>query len=224
METKHITTPGALLKASGAAGDEGLLEAVFSQLDPHVDLDRDTTAASAFTPGQEVPLLYGHSWGMPAVGLGTLSVEPTRAIWKGRLFLDSTFGRDVWVALKHLQASRSSKPEFSWGFRVLEHDYVQRGGQTVRRILRADVIEISPVLRGAAGKLPATGENATGILAMKHAERAGRGGYVSQAEALKVVAEAQLALARSYGADIPETLRERTERELRRSRALGVRV
>ncbi len=209
MFTKHVLAP-AQLKTAGA--EEGSVEAVFSTFNT-IDLDGDVTLPSAFTPGQEVLMVWAHRWDEP-IGKGVILADARRATFAGKFWLDTQAGLEAYRRVKNA----GKLQEYSYGFRVLDSAGGEYRGQPVRFLKEVEVFEVSPVLKGAAGR----GNSYT--LSVKHDERDGRGGHVSQAEALKVVAETEVAIARSYGVDIPETLRERTERELRRARALGVPV
>jgi len=152
--------PGHLLwpDPSGVAPDvpEGTLEAVFSVFDV-VDADGDVVLASAFDDGEELPLVWAHDWRQP-VGKGTVRVEPDRAVFRGRFFLDTQAGAEAYKTVKAMGALQ----EFSWGFRVLDAEPGERDGQAVRFIKRTERFEVSPVLVGA--------NRQTGTLLLKAAD------------------------------------------------------
>ncbi len=135
-------------------GDQaGAVVACFSTFDV-VDKDRDVVLASAFTPGQEVPLTWSHDWSQ-IVGKGVIRVETDRAIFDGAFFLETQAGLEAYKTVKAM----GSLQEYSWGFSVVDSSYETRDGKSVRIIKQAKVYEVSPVLVGA-------GEN-TRTLAIK---------------------------------------------------------
>src|SRR3712207_6590402 len=85
-ETKHVTTPATLK----ARREEGAVEAVFSTFGT-VDRDGDVVLASAFTDGQPVAMTRAHDWSKP-IGRGNVRVEPTRAVFVGKFWLDTDDG------------------------------------------------------------------------------------------------------------------------------------
>ena len=152
-------------------GEKGELVAQFSTFDV-VDKDGDVVLASAFTPGQEVPLTWSHDWSAP-VGKGTIVVEPTRALFAGRFFTETEAGKEAYKTVKAMGPLQ----QYSWGFQVTDSAYETRNGEPVRVIRGAKVFEVSPVLVGA-------GEN-TATLAIKAGQP-----YVEQAEAALAAAKA----------------------------------
>lgn len=151
-ETKAITT-GAVLKQG--EGERGQLTAVISRFDV-VDTQGDVVLASAFTPGQRVPLVWHHNWEMP-IGDGTMRVTDTEAIFDGRLWLDTTDGEQSYRRM----LNAGTLQEYSWSFRILDAAIEQRDGEDVRVIKGAEMFEASPVLVGAAGR------GRTGTIALK---------------------------------------------------------
>ena len=139
-------------------GEEGGLVACFSTFGI-VDKDLDVVEASAFTPGQEVPLTWSHDWSAP-VGKGTILVETDRALFSGRFFTETQAGQEAYKTVKAMGRLQ----QYSWGFSVLDSVFETRDGQPVRVIKKAQVYEVSPVLVGA-------GEN-TRTLAIKAHELA----------------------------------------------------
>lgn len=136
-EIKRIQMPLEL-----KADQEGMVQAVFSTFDV-VDKGGDIVLASAFTHGQQVPMTWAHRWDMP-VGKGTILVEPGRAVFDGRFFLETQAGAEAYKTVKAM----GDLQDWSWGFRVIDAAYEQRDGEFVRIIKRADVFEVSPVLIG----------------------------------------------------------------------------
>jgi HK97 family phage prohead protease len=141
-DVKHITTT-AEFKADGPTGS---LRAVISTFDV-VDMDGDIVAASAFTDGQAVPLVWAHDWSRP-IGKGAIRVEATRAVFDGQLFLDTADGLNAFNTIKGM----GDLQEYSWGFRILDAEPVSKQGVDARCITKAEVFEASPVLVGAAGR------------------------------------------------------------------------
>jgi HK97 family phage prohead protease len=141
-DVKHITT-SAEFKADGPTGS---LRAVISTFDV-VDMDGDVVAASAFTDGQAVPLVWAHDWSRP-IGKGAIRVEANRAVFDGQLFLDTADGLNAFNTIKGM----GDLQEYSWGFRILDAEPVSKQGVDARCITKAEVFEASPVLVGAAGR------------------------------------------------------------------------
>lgn len=139
MRTKHVTT-GATLKASGDG--EGSIEAVISTFDV-VDRGGDIVIASAFTDGQACMMVWSHNWDRP-IGKGTIRVEPTRAVFDGKLWLDTEDGLQAFRKIKNADELQ----EYSWGFQVVDAKYEEREGEFIRIITRAELFEASPVLKG----------------------------------------------------------------------------
>lgn len=139
------------------ADDQGALRAVFSVFDV-VDHDGDIVRKSAFAvaDGREIPLCWSHDWSRP-VGKGVIKVGADRAIFDGRFFLSTDDGRNAYETAKAM----GNLQEFSWGFRVPAdgQEIIPFGGEQVREITKAEVFEVSCVLKGAG--------IGTGILALK---------------------------------------------------------
>lgn len=140
MLEHKVFTSGAELKTSDA--EAGQIEAILSTFGV-VDRGGDIVEASAFTEGQEVPLVWAHDWSKP-IGKGVVRVEAERAIFVGSLWLDTQDGAEAYKKIKNAGALQ----EYSWGFMVLDADFAERDGQTVRIIKRTEMFEASPVLVG----------------------------------------------------------------------------
>lgn len=139
FDTKRITTR-ADFKADG---DEGVLSAVFSTFGI-VDSDGDVLTASAFTDGQPVPMVWSHQWDKP-IGKGVIKVESERAVFNGRLWLDTDDGEQAYRKIKNA----GDLQEYSWGFQIKAAEPGVQDGDPVRFITSAEVFEVSPVLVGA---------------------------------------------------------------------------
>ena len=151
-ETKHITTK-AVLKADG---DEGSIEAIFSTFGV-VDRDGDIVEPGAIPDGKSVPMVWHHDW-MRMIGKGVTDVDDERAVFKGALFMDTEAGADAFRTIKAM----GDLLDYSWGFRILDADFVERDEQFIRVIKRVELFEVSPVLVGAG--------LGTGTLSLKHGQ------------------------------------------------------
>ncbi len=125
------------------ADDNGQLSAVFSTFGV-VDHDGDVVEASAFTNGQSVVMVWSHDWTDP-VGKGVVQVTDSEAVFNGRFFMDTARGQEAYKTVKAV----GDLQEYSWGFRVLDAVWEQRDEEHVRIIKRAELFEVSPVLKGA---------------------------------------------------------------------------
>jgi HK97 family phage prohead protease len=123
--------------------ESGLLSAVFSTFGV-IDKDGDVTEPTAFTDGQAVPLCWSHDWAKP-IGRGVIKVDPDRAIFEGRFFLDTAAGREAYASVKAM----GDLQEYSYGYRVEEAEMSEMNGQTVQILKKLLVFEVSPVLVGA---------------------------------------------------------------------------
>lgn len=129
------------------AGDKGEFSAVIATFDV-IDKDGDVTLPGAFTDSAEVVIsAYGHqSWaGALPVGKGRLRTTAKEAIVDGQFFMDTTAGRDTFLAVKQL----GSLGQWSYGFDVVDSEPGDKDGQRVRFLKRMAVHEASPVLIGA---------------------------------------------------------------------------
>ena len=117
------------------------MRAVFSTFDVP-DRDGDIVRASAFTDGQQVPMVWAHDWAMP-IGKGTIRVEKARAVFDGQFNLNTSAGKDAYESVKFA----GDLQEYSWGFRITgtQDNLAIRGLD----ITAAEVFEVSPVLVGA---------------------------------------------------------------------------
>lgn len=130
--------------------DKGEVEAIIATLGV-VDKDEDIIRNDAVADGAKVTMSsYGHDavWGARPAGKGKLSVEGNKLLFKGRMFLATTDGRDTFEVLKEMGADQ----EWSFGFRILgaEVPSDEEKKQGARRILtKLDCFEVSPVIVGA---------------------------------------------------------------------------
>lgn len=207
METKHITT-AATLKTAGS--DAGSIDAAFVRFNNR-DRDGDVILPSAFEDGQEVIMTWAHDWTKP-IGKGRVRVERDRAVFSGRLWLDTHDGEQAYRRIKNA----GSLQQYSWGFQILDSDRGDFKGERVRFIKATELFEVSPVLIGAAGP----GNTAT--LSVKDAR--GPLAHLS-AEDRKAIDEAH---RRVYGFGINPTRedinRVVVEALVTQARSLGVKV
>jgi prohead serine protease len=130
--------------------EKGEVEAIVATLDV-VDRDEDIIRADAIPDGVKVLMSsYGHDavYGARPAGKGKLYIEANKVVFKGRVFLTTSDGRDTFECLKEM----GSDQEWSFGFRIMgaevpSEDERKRGA---RRILtKLDAFEVSPVIVGA---------------------------------------------------------------------------
>ena len=124
---------------------EGGFELAFSPFDV-VDLDKDVVRRSATKEGQRLPLLWAHDHYAMPVGTGTVRHSQTHAVLVGD-FIKSTLGQDARATMKETKDFQ----EFSWGFFIKTSNAIEVDGEQVREIVESDPMEVSAVLRGAAG-------------------------------------------------------------------------
>jgi len=153
IDHKFLSTP-FVFKADSP---EGTIEAVFSTLGV-VDRGGDIVEKTAIEDGKSVPMVWSHDWSR-MIGKGTVRVEDDRAVFTGNLFLDTDAGLDAYRTMKAM----GDLLEYSWGFMPKEVEWIERDEKLIRRIIKAEQFEISPVLVGE-------GLN-TGTLAIKHGLR-----------------------------------------------------
>ena len=133
------------------SGDQGLARVQFAQPDGRtIDKDYDLTLPGAWPDGAVVAVSpFGHrsvTEGAIPAGRAVMRADGTADV---KLFMETQAGRDTYVAMKELR----DHVELSYGFRILElgdltPELRQRGARRVLKKL--DVLELSPVLRGAA--------------------------------------------------------------------------
>jgi phage head maturation protease len=130
--------------------DKGEVRAVIATLGV-IDRDGDIIRKGAIPDGAKVAVSsYGHDavWGNRPVGKGTLSTQGNKVLFDGRLFLNTTDGRDTFEVLKEMGADQ----EWSFGFRIIGYEVPteEEKKQGAYRVLtKLDAFEVSPVLVGA---------------------------------------------------------------------------
>lgn len=151
ITVKYMPVGDFELKADGE--EQGRLRAKFTTFDIE-DSYGDIVRREALTDydGAEVLLCWGHDWTKP-IGKGVIKVLDDHAIWDGHFWLDTIDGLEAFKKVKNAGA----KQEYSWGFKVKEAkpildkeedgDFFYWFGPI--EILKAEPIEVSPVLIGA---------------------------------------------------------------------------
>ncbi len=94
--------------------DKGLVRAILATFDV-VDKDGDITRKGFFGDQGDVPILWGHDWGMMPLGLADITETKDTAVLDGALNLDTQAGRDALAVLKF----QGDAQEWSYGFSIL---------------------------------------------------------------------------------------------------------
>lgn len=129
---------------------KGEVEAVFSTFGVK-DHDGDWTLPGAFDTETEVLIgHWGHQtvWGEPPVGKGMIKETEKDARLIGNYFLDTIEGREQFTTAKNV----GKKQQWSYSYNVLATGEITEKLRQlgVRRVIaKAEVFEISPVMRGA---------------------------------------------------------------------------
>ena len=113
-----------------------------------IDADGDVTFPGAFPVGKAVPMsAYGHtSWdGAPPTGKGTISEKADLGVFDGAFFMETDQGRNAY----HTTKAMAELQEWSYGYAVLDGGPGTFAGKRVRELRKLDVLEVSPVLKGA---------------------------------------------------------------------------
>lgn len=130
-----------------AAREDGSFEAAIATLNV-VDHDKDVIAPGAF--GDAVmSVVPAHDHGSVPLGKAKMEDRGNLAVAVGRFNMDIPTAKDWRNALKFDLENPPAVQEWSFAFRPVEAEEETRDGETVRVLKKMDVIEISPVLRGA---------------------------------------------------------------------------
>lgn len=130
--------------------EKGEVEAIVATLGV-VDRDGDILRKGAIPDGVAVKMsAWGHDavFGNRPIGKGVISIDGNKAVFKGRVFLNTTEGRETFEVLKEMGRDQ----EWSWGFRVIGSEVPsdEEKKQGAWRILtKTDPFEVSPVIMGA---------------------------------------------------------------------------
>lgn len=217
FKNDKATTDGLIVKAFGALDvkDEtkGEVEAVIATLNT-VDREGDVITLDAIKSGVRVAMsAYGHdtvgslfgSGGAMPVGKGKIIIDENKAVFHGKLFMDTQRGRETLSVLKEMGADQ----EWSFGFLVIgsevpDEDWQRRGAERI--LTKLDCFEVSPVLIGAgvgtrtvAAKEAADADAAARVKAEQEAEaerlRVEAETKAAEEQAVRVKAAAQDAMA-----------------------------
>lgn len=129
------------------AADDGSFEAVIATLDV-IDSDGDIIAPGAFD-GAVMSVVPAHDHSSVPLGKARMEDRGNLAIAKGQFNLDIQAAKDWRSALKFDLENPPAVQEWSFAFRVMDSEEETRDGEPVRILKRMDVMEVSPVLRGA---------------------------------------------------------------------------
>ena len=133
-----------------AADDKGTWEAVIATLGV-VDSDRDVVLPGAMT-GQTAPIIPAHDSSKAPLGKTVVTEDGNEVIARGRFNLEVAAARDWFSAIKFDMDPENGprKMEYSWGYLPTKYSHEDRDGVEVRLLERVDIMEVSPVLRGAS--------------------------------------------------------------------------
>lgn len=130
-----------------AAREDGSFEASIATLNV-IDSDNDIIEPGAF--GDAVmSIVPAHDHGSVPLGKARMEDRGNLAVAVGRFNLDIPSAKDWRNALKFDLENPPAVQEWSFAFRPIEAERETRDGEEVRILKKMDVIEISPVLRGA---------------------------------------------------------------------------
>lgn len=141
-------------------GDTGKGLALLARMN-EIDHDGDTYAKGAFSwkGDQWCPLIGAHNRSMMPFGKARVFEDGDVAYAELHLNLDTEAGKEWHAALKFDLATGQPVQQYSYGYDVLDADYLIRGDKRVRQLKQLDVHETSTVIRGAG--------RGTGTLSMK---------------------------------------------------------
>lgn len=143
MEHKNIL---AELLASNE--DTGGFEAVIATTGV-VDSDGDVIAGGAME-GNTVPILPAHDSSSVPLGKARVEEREDQVVAVGKFNMDIQAAREWFSAIKADLADPPAKFEYSWGFIPTKFRFEERDDMQVRVIEELDLLEVSPVLRGAS--------------------------------------------------------------------------
>ena len=130
--------------------DKGEVEAIIATLGV-IDRDGDILRKGSIPDGAKVQMsAWGHDavFGNRPIGKGVISIDGDKAVFKGRVFLNTAEGRETFEVLKEMGRDQ----EWSWGFRVTGSEVPsedERKKGAFRILTKTDPFEVSPVIIGA---------------------------------------------------------------------------
>lgn len=131
------------------AGEAGEFSAVIATLGT-VDSDGDVVLSGALLGQGSVPIVPSHQSSHVPLGKVTIREDGDSVIADGKFNLDVSTARDWFKAIKFDLENGEPKMNWSWGFLITDSAHEKRDGENVRIIKGVDLIEVSPVLRGAS--------------------------------------------------------------------------
>lgn len=138
----------AWLKAEdGEEIAEGEVRAQFATMNV-IDHDFDVTLPGAFVNSEKVRIAsYGHKMHELPVGDGEIFADDTRAIMRGRFYLDSVAGKETHTVVKHQSAA--GLQEWSYEYDILDSEPGTQNGTPVQFLKALKVHGVTPVYLGA---------------------------------------------------------------------------
>lgn len=143
MEHKNI-----LAELLASEDDTGSFEAVIATTGV-VDSDSDVIAPGAME-GNTVPILPAHDSGSVPLGKAKIEERDDQVVAIGKFNLDIQAAREWFSAIKADLQDPPAKFEYSWGFIPTKFRFEEQDDMQVRVIEELDLLEVSPVLRGAS--------------------------------------------------------------------------
>ena len=143
MDIERKTFRGEAKQLDG----EGAFEAVIATLDV-VDSDGDIILPGAFQ-GATVSVLPAHDSRSVPLGKAKMEDRDNKAIAVGQYNLDIPAAKDWHNALKFDLKNPPAVQEWSFAFRIIESSMETRDGEDIRILEKLDIMEVSPVLKGA---------------------------------------------------------------------------
>lgn len=124
--------------------EPGEFEAVFCTMRV-IDLDLDVIELGAIGEQPVKIAHWGHRHSELPVGRGVAFERANEGIVQGRLFLDTTAGRETHATLRGL----GDLCEWSFAYKILKSRRGKMDGQDVRFLSKLKILEVSPVFAGA---------------------------------------------------------------------------
>ena len=143
MDIERKTFRGEIKQLDG----EGGFEAVIATLNV-VDNDGDIILPGAFQ-GATISVLPAHDSRSVPLGKAKMEDRDDKAIAVGQYNLDIPAAKDWHNALKFDLKNPPAVQEWSFAFRIIESSMETRDGEDIRILEKLDIMEVSPVLKGA---------------------------------------------------------------------------
>ena len=143
MDIEHKRFKGEIKQTDG----EGSFEAVIATLDV-VDSDGDIIMPGAFQ-NATLSVLPAHDSRHIPLGKAKMEDRGDKAVAVGKFNLDVAAAKEWSSALKFDLEHPPAVQEWSFAYHVVESEMETRDEKEVRILKKLDVIEVSPVLRGA---------------------------------------------------------------------------